>query len=182
MFCIEKLDRARHDRNSFISTNPSFDDYLKKFANQDIKRNKTIVYVAVKPEDYVPKRIYGFYSINSFSLTDSDYSETTNLSFEPYGYISAILIGRLAIAKYQAQLRGFELLYQALRKCKILAQELGVSIILVEPIDERAIQFYKRQGFVNLGISSNFMYIPIEFVKEQYPAVSKMEITEEVLI
>lgn len=52
----------------------------------------------------------------------------------------------------------------------------------MEPIDERAIQFYKRQGFVNLGIASNFMYIPIDFIKEHYPAVSKMEITEEALI
>ena len=106
----------------------------------------------------------------------------TDVTREPYGYISAILIERLAIAKDQAQLRGFELLCQALRKCKILAQELGVSIVLVEPIDERAIQFYKRQGFVNLGIASNFMYIPIDFIKEHYPAVSKVEITEEALI
>jgi len=59
MFCIEKLDKLRHDRNSFISSSYLFDDYLKKFANQDIKRNKTIVYVAVQPEDSVPKRIYG---------------------------------------------------------------------------------------------------------------------------
>lgn len=175
MFCIEKLDKSRHDRNSFISSNHLFDDYLKKFANQDIKRNKTIVYVAVQPADYVPKRIYGYYSINCFALTDRNYSETASLSFEPYGYISAILIGRLAIAKDQTYLRGFELLYQAFRKCKILAQELGVSLVLVEPIDERARQFDQRQGFVNLGASSKFMYIPIDFIKEHYSAVSKME-------
>jgi len=81
MFCIEKLDKSRHDRNSFISSNHLFDDYLKKFANQDIKRNKTIVYVAVQQEDFIPKRIYGYYSINSFALTDRDYSEPRSTSY-----------------------------------------------------------------------------------------------------
>ena len=54
MFCIEKLDRARHDRNSFISTNPSFDDYLKKFnkpliinseSKDVLNKNKLAVYL-----------------------------------------------------------------------------------------------------------------------------------------
>jgi len=63
MFCIEKLDKLLHDRDGFVSNNHLFDDYLKKFANQDIKRNKTRVYVAVQANDYVPKKIYGYFSI-----------------------------------------------------------------------------------------------------------------------
>ena len=75
------------------------------------------------------------------------------------------MIGRLAIDKNQNLLRGNELLGQVLIKCKEIADEVGVSIILVKPIDEYAFGFYQRQGFIPVSDSSKYLFFPIYEVK-----------------
>lgn len=155
MFKIEKLNKLDHARDSFCSINPLFNNYLQKFANQDSNKNRSKIYVVVKSDNQKPKKIYGYFTINAHSIAAKD-NLNPNLPHTTYGYLPAILIGRLAIDKNQNQLRGYELLGQVLIKCKEVADEVGVSIILVEPIDEHAIGFYQRQGFMSVSASSKY--------------------------
>lgn len=166
MFKLEKFDKKQHDRDSFCCKNPIFNDYLKKFANQDANKNRATVYVAVKSDDATPKKIYGFFTINAYSLAAKDHSNPF-LPPSVYGYLPAILIGRLAVDNDQTLLRGYELLAQILIKCKELSEEIAVSIVLVEPIDNTASQFYLRQGFLPISEYSNskYFFYPISAIE-----------------
>ncbi len=138
--------KKKHDSDSFCCKIPIFNDYLKKIANQDASKNRATVYLAVKYDKPAPKKVYGYFTTNAFSLSAK---ETCNI-FLPsatYGYLPAIMIGRLSIYKDQNLLRGYELLCQILIKCKELSEEVGVLIVVVDPMDNKAYKFYLRQGF-----------------------------------
>lgn len=164
MFKLEKLDKKRHDRNGFCCKNLLFEVYLKRFAKQDESKNTTRVFVAVKIDDPEPKKIYGYVTINTYAVTSID-DFNPNLPHASYGYLPAILIGRLAIDRNQKQLRGHELLGQILIKCKNLSEEVGVSIIVVEPIDSEAYTFYKRQGFIPVSVESKYLFYPVASIE-----------------
>ena len=58
MFGIERLSRE-HDRDSFVCGNEALNDYLKKQASQDVRKNVAAVIVATDES----KRIAGFYTL-----------------------------------------------------------------------------------------------------------------------
>ena len=86
MFKIEKFNKKQHNRDLFCCKNPSFNDYLKKIANQDFNSNRAIVYVAVKSEDQTPKKIYGYFTINAYSIAARENSNPF-LPSAVYGYL-----------------------------------------------------------------------------------------------
>lgn len=176
MLFIEQLDKRIHDRERFVSSNEMLNEYLKKYSSQDRKNNLTATYVAVKENSELPKRIYGYFSINSFSLT---YQTGSNLQMEPYGYLPAILIGRLAIAKNQDYLRGYQLLWGAINYCVQVGSKIGVSIIVVDPIDDKAKRFYLNQGFQFTSINSDRMYLSIQEIKAVLAQLSPVLTTAE---
>lgn len=129
MFKLEKFNKKQHDRDSFCCKNPVFNDYLKKFANQYANKNMSTTYLAIKlDDDLVPKKIYGYFTINAHSIASKN-DFNPELPYASYGYLPAILIGRLAIDKDQNLLRGYELLGQILIKCKELSEEVAISIV-----------------------------------------------------
>lgn len=67
-FNLELFDASKHEGSSFECGEPSLDDYLKKYAKQDIKRDFTRMRVIVKNDD-PDKLIYGY------SLGYSEFSE-----------------------------------------------------------------------------------------------------------
>lgn len=166
MFKIEKFNKKQHNRDSFCCKNPLFEEYLKKFANQDTIKNRAAVYVAVKCDESAPKKIYGYFTINAFSLAAKEHLNPF-LPPATYGYLPAILIGRLAIDKDQNLLRGYELLGQTLIICKELSEDVAVSIVLVEPIDNMASKFYLRQGFLSVSEDSDskYLFYPISSIE-----------------
>jgi hypothetical protein len=107
MFVLEILDKAKHDRDLFISQNDVLTRYLHVYANQDVKRNLAKVYVAVKEDqvDGKKKKIYGYFSLSAYSLYC--YELPDNNDRGEYKQIPAILLGRLAIQKEQTELYGY---------------------------------------------------------------------------
>lgn len=176
MFCIEKLDKRKHDRNSFVSTNATLNEYLKKYSSQDLRNNLSTTYVAVPKQSEIPKRIYGYFSINPFSLS---YQNGISLNMAPYGYLPALLIGRLAIDKNQNDLKGYQLLWGALRFCLQVDSNIAVNIIVVDPIDEKAKKFYLRQGFQFISSSNERMYIPVKLIRKIIAQISAEFVKEE---
>ena len=77
-----------------------------------------------------------------------------------------ILLGRLAIDKNEKG-KGFGeiLLMHALEKCVNISESLGVLAVIVDPIDEKAISFYTKYGFILIP-SNNKMFIPIKTIQD----------------
>ena len=81
-------------------------------------------------------------------------------------FILVILLGRIAIDK-SMQGKGFGeiLLFDALKKCLDLSNQLGILAVIVDPIDNKAISFYKAYGFIELPTSDK-MFLPIKTIEQ----------------
>ncbi|MGU9986531.1 MULTISPECIES: hypothetical protein [unclassified Rickettsia] len=84
-----------------FSFNKNFDcgqnilnDYLRKYASQDLKRYLTSVYIC-STEDQ--KEVIGYYTLSSNRIDVSEISKDYTKKLPCYPYLPAILIGRLAI-------------------------------------------------------------------------------------
>lgn len=87
----------------------------------------------------------------------SEYAKTIK-----YENIPVILLGRLAVDNsVQGQGYGRFMLIEALKKSVNVAREhIGAVAVIVDPIDEEAIRYYKKYGFTLLpGSGRMFMSI-----------------------
>ena len=77
--------------------------------------------------------------------------------------IPLLLIGRLAIdAAYQGRGLGTDLLIEALRRCLVAAETAGARGIITHAIDDAAMAFYERHGFVRCPLGERTMLMPTE--------------------
>jgi hypothetical protein len=65
---IEPLGK-QHDRATFTCGQPALDDWFRRRAGQDEKRNVARVFVAIDDEQ---RSVLGFYSLSSFTLAIDD--------------------------------------------------------------------------------------------------------------
>ena len=161
---IELLQKT-HLRTSFDSEIPLLDNYIRKQASQDVKRDLTVCYVLADKE----MRVLGYYTLSSNSIRRDGLPENL-LKKLPSSYLDlpAVLLGRLAVDKNQ-QKKGYGeiLLMDAFDRCLGLSKQLGTLAIIVDPIDEKATNFYGKYGFMNIP-SNNKMFIAMETIRKAH--------------
>jgi GNAT superfamily N-acetyltransferase len=140
---IEPLGK-RHDRAGFSCGQAELDDWFRRRAGQDEKRNVTRVFVAVDDE----LGVIGFYSLSSFTFALEDLPEETARKLPRYDAVPAALIGRLARDE-RARGRGLGelLLADAVRRILGIVRSVAVFAIVVEAKDDRTVSFYESFGF-----------------------------------
>lgn len=140
---IEPL-AGHHDRSVFSCGQPDLDDWFRRRASQDEKRNVARVFVAVDDE----LGVVGFYSLSSYTLALTDLPQEIAKKLPRYDAIPAALIGRLA-RDVRARGRGVGelLLADAVRRILGAGRSLAVFAIVVDAKDERAADFYRGFGF-----------------------------------
>jgi GNAT superfamily N-acetyltransferase len=140
---IEPLAR-QHDRATFSCGQPALDDWFRRRASQDEKRNIARVFVAVDDE----LGVVGFYSLSSFTLAIEDLPDGIARKLPRYDLIPAALIGRLA-RDQRVRRRGIgELLVaDAVRRILGASRSLAVFAIVVDAKDDHAAAFYENFGF-----------------------------------
>lgn len=80
--------------------------------------------------------------------------------------IPLLLIARLAVdAEYRGRGVGSALLVDALRRCLIASEIIGVRAVIAHAIDEAAVGFYTRHGFIRSPLGERVMLMPIETVR-----------------
>lgn len=140
---IEPL-AGHHDRSAFSCGRPELDDWFRRRASQDQKRNVARVFVAV---DDAPG-IVGFYSLSACTLALTDLPQVLAKKLPRYDAIPAALIGRLARdARAAGEGVGALLLGDAVLRILSVGQSLAVFAIVVDAKDDGAADFYKRFGF-----------------------------------
>lgn len=134
----------QHDRAAFSCGQPALDDWFRRRASQDEKRNIARVFVAFDDE----RGVIGFYSLSSFTLAIDDLPEEIAQKLPRYDAIPAALIGRLA---RDQQVRGAGigelLLADAVRRILGAGRSLAVFAIVVDAKDDQAVVFYEGFGF-----------------------------------
>jgi GNAT superfamily N-acetyltransferase len=140
---IAPLDKT-HDRSAFACGQPDLDDWFRRRASQDERRNLARVFVAV--DDSLG--VVGFYALSAFTLALADLPPDLAEKLPRYEALPAALIGRLARdLRARGQGVGELLLADAVRRILGVADRLAVFAILVDAKDAAARTFYESFGF-----------------------------------
>lgn len=151
------------NKKNFSCGKDMLDKYLHTQASQDIKRKLCVVFAMF--EDTVIK---GYYTLSSASVPAELMPETLRKKMPgSYKALPVTLLGRLAVdSKFKGQGLGSILLIDALRRSLSVATEsLGSIGVVVDPLDEDAIAFYKKFGFILLP-NSGKMFLPMADVAQ----------------
>jgi len=159
---IQLLEK-KHDKASFDSETPLLDNYISKQASQDVKKHLTAVYVLPDQTD----KVIGYYTLSSSSIPRQDMPEDLIKKFPPnYTALPVVLLGRLAVDKAnKGNGYGSHLLVDAMERTLELSIQLGILALIVDPLDQKAADFYKKYGFITLP-GTGKMFISIETIRK----------------
>jgi GNAT superfamily N-acetyltransferase len=154
------------DRNSFSCGKISLDNYFHKQVSQDIKRKLAVCFVTVD----INNTIKGFYTLSNDNIPQELLPEEIRKKMpKSYTNLPTTLLGRLAVdLKYRKQGIGELLLIDALKRCyDVSNKSIGSMAVIVDPLDEQAISFYKKYGFIELPDSGR-MFLPMKTISELF--------------
>jgi ribosomal protein S18 acetylase RimI-like enzyme len=156
---ILPLDKG-HDRKSFHCGEPSLDEYLHRYAGQDIRRRVSRIFVAV-PTD-APRQIVGYYSLSAGSLKADALPQAHRRRLPKYP-VPVVSLGRLAVATtHQGQGLGSIVLADALRRVAAASRAMAVYAVVVDALNDRAVEFYRKLGFVAWPSQPERLFLPLE--------------------
>lgn len=157
---IQLLEKT-HNRKDFVCEENSLTEYIRKQISQDIRKSLAICFVAVDNEH----NVIGYYTLTSESI-GRELIPDKYLKQVPKNYNApVILLGRLARdIKTKGTGLGEHLLMDALfRSYKLSKESIGAMAVVVEPINKKAIAFYKNYGFEQLPDSEK-MFLPMNII------------------
>jgi ribosomal protein S18 acetylase RimI-like enzyme len=149
----------QHDRTQFDCGVSVLNDYLVKYAKQDVKRKASAVFVLTERSE--PKRVIGFYTLCATSVALSELPEEVTRKLPRYPEIPAILVGRLA-RDVQHSGVGSLLFSDAITRCVRVASEIAASLIVVDSKGEAAAHFYEKFGFISLPKLPDRIFLPMQ--------------------
>jgi ribosomal protein S18 acetylase RimI-like enzyme len=161
-FVCEPLGN-QHDRTQFDCGVSILNDYLTKYAKQDVKRKASAVFVLVNRAD--PKRVIGFYTLCATSVLLSELPEELTKKLPRYPEIPAILVGRLARDIHFPGVGGW-LLSDAIARCVRVASDIAASLIVVDSKGDAATRFYEKFGFLSLPKLDGRLFLPMQTAKK----------------
>jgi len=167
---VQLLSKS-HIRTGFECGKALLDNYIRTQASQDVKRDLSACYVMTEEGN---DEVVGYYTLSSNSIERTTFPANMIARLPPsYGDLPTILMGRLAVDnKIKGQRLGEYLLINALNKCVEVSQTIGALAVVVDPIDERAEEFYSGYGFIFLP-GSKKMFLPIKTIEESFLPTGK---------
>ena len=153
------LDTRLHQRASFRCGVPALDTYLQQQASQHQRDGIATTHVLTDDSD--PARILGYCSLAAAQLQLHDLQPADRRRLPAY-HVPAVRLGRLAVAiEVQAKGYGRLLLGHAVNCCVALRGQLGVRMLVVDVLDERAAAFYRLHGFHKTAEQALTLYLPL---------------------
>ncbi len=159
---ISILDKS-HNRKSFECEEQSLTHYIQRQVSQDVKKKLAVCFVAADQDN----NVIGYYTLSSESLGREQIPKKY-IKKVPKNYNApVILLGRLAIDRTEKRTGlGEHLLLDALFRAYTLSQEsIEAMAVVVDPINEFAVKFYKKYGFEQLPDSEK-MFLPMSTIKQ----------------
>lgn len=151
-----------HKKSDFSCGNAALDNYLQKQAKQDIKRKLSACFILNDDKN----NIKGYYTLSNAGIPREVIPENISKKLpRAYDSLPVTLLGRLAInEKHKGQGLGKLLLIDALKRSYEVSKVIGSMAIIVDPIDENAVRFYEKYGFIILPDSEK-MFLPMKTIE-----------------
>lgn len=159
---VQLLNKT-HNKKDFVCEEDSLTTYLQKQASQDMRKRLATCFVAVDDEN----QVLGYYTLTSESLGREAIPEKY-IKRVPKNYNApVILLGRLARHQNsKGKGLGEYLLIDALfRSFEISKKSIGAMAVVVDPINENAVVFYKKYGFEQLPDSEK-MFLSMKTIEK----------------
>lgn len=151
---------ARHDVSRFLNgKHPSLDSWLRDraLASEGMSAR---TYVVCARDD--PERVVGYYALST-AMEQRIALPNAKLRRAMPDQVPLLLIGRLAVDRqYQGRGLGADLLSDGVRRCLEVSEIAGIRAIITHAIDDDAVRFYQRYGFINCPLGERVMLLPIE--------------------
>ena len=163
------LLEKKHHRKDFDCGKELLNKYIKLQAKQDVKKKLSVCFALVDKENIVK----GYYTLSNSSIPQIEVPKEFSRKFpNSYSNIPVTLLGRLAIDKsIFGQGQGEYLLIDALKESyKVSKKVIGSVAVIVDPIDDEAISFYKKYDFILLPKSGK-MFLPMNIISQLFPNI-----------
>lgn len=138
----ELLDPVRHDRSRFNSGEPALDDWLRRYAGQNRRRDTAATWVIAKPDGQVA-------AYASLAMTAIDRSAAPRaVAKQAPDPVPAVLLGRLGVDEDFAGLGvGTALVAYVLATAVELNAKAACRAVIVSALNPRARAWWERLGF-----------------------------------
>ncbi|MDR1710402.1 MAG: GNAT family N-acetyltransferase [Propionibacteriaceae bacterium] len=154
--------RKEDDCSSFFSGAEDLDDWLARFAWENLQAGNAITYVAVNEN----QAIVGYYALAAASYGST--ALPVRLAKNRPERTPCILLARLAVARdEQGKGLGRALLADALLRSARISQELGAAALLVHARDAAAREFYLANGdFLPSPVEPRHLFVPTKRLRQ----------------
>lgn len=151
----ELLDES-HSLDEFACSQPSLELWLKRQARKNHASGASRVFVVATGD----RKVVGYYALAAGSvLRELTPGRVSRNMPEP---IPVALLGRLAVHRdHTGRGLGAGLLQDAVLRAERLAGELGIRALLCHAIDDQAVAFYLRHGFVPSPVEPLTVMLPL---------------------
>jgi len=156
---------TKHDRAAFSCEHERLNTYLKQQAGQDVRKRVAAVYV-LTPDG---KTVAGYYTLSQYTIDAGELPEelARRLRVPKYDKLPATLLGRLARSReFRGAGFGEILLMGALKKSLEHSRNIASLAVAVDAKDEKAAEFYRSYGFLDLPDHPQRLFIPMQTVEE----------------
>jgi ribosomal protein S18 acetylase RimI-like enzyme len=167
---IEPFDSARHDRAAFSCGVEQVDNFFKKTANKLVKTDNLRVYVLVGSDG----QLVGFYAINAHKVDYTELPPKYARDRPGHGSIRAIYISMIGVdIRFAGNGYGADLLADCLKRIARIGDELGVSVVMLDVLDDgnpelvdKRKRLYAGYGFTPLPTNDRRLFLPLATVKQ----------------
>lgn len=147
LFSIRPLD-GEIQTASFDCGASVLNEYLQRYATQDIKRGVARVFVATPTEQ--PSLAAGFYTLSAASIAAETLPEKWRKKLPRYP-VPVALLGRLAVSQsMQGHGLGSILMADACKRIAAASATLAVVAMVVDAKSPQAAAFYQHMGLIEL--------------------------------
>lgn len=155
---------SSHSKKGFSCGEILLDNYLHFQAKQDVKKMLSVCFVLVNQD----KKVAGYYTLSNTGIPrDTLPAELSKKISKYYANLPATLLGRLAVDE-SVKRKGYGklLLIDALKRCyEVSKSEIGSLAVIVDPINEQAVTYYEKYGFILLPDSGK-MFLAMKTISD----------------
>ena len=157
---FELLDPAVHDRAGFRCCEASLDDFLTRYAGQNHRSGLATTHVLTDAEH--PARILAYASV-AMAEVQLEALQARDRDRLPRYPLPALRLARLAVdTAVQRRGHGEALLGFVIDRARTLrATDVGVCLVVVDALHERAAAFYAQYGFRHTAHDALTLYYPL---------------------
>lgn len=133
-----------HATDDFDCGRPALNDWLKRYALESDAAGAARVFVTTEDGG----RVVGYYALAGADVEPAAATERLARGQPRDRDIAVVLLARLAVdGRHQSRAVGRSLLRDAMERCVIAAENVGLRAILVHAKDDEARRWYRKYGF-----------------------------------